>query len=343
MIRLFFLLMFVGYNSFCQDPQFAQYYAAPLLINPAFAGDVDCYRVGMNSRLQWTGLPGGPFNTSSVYADMNHSDLNSGFGIMALRDGMGGSRITSAEISGLYSFLVPVSRKVNFRLGLQGTLVSRKINYSNLLFEDQFSGTTITSPVTLDPVTQSDRVLYGDVSTGALMFGEDSYWLGFSAHHINSPRQNFSLEESRLPVKYSLHGGYCFFYNKGSKVRTDKSLQISPTFMYKSQGKFDQLDLGVYFVQSSILVGFWYRGVLLKEDEGIRNNDAASVQLGFQNKRFTFVYSYDITTSRLNLSNTHGSHEISILYEFCSRWPQKKEPKYKRLPCPKFQRRGMSY
>ena len=39
-----------------QDPQFTQFYANPLYLNPAFAGTARCPRICMNYRNQWPNL-----------------------------------------------------------------------------------------------------------------------------------------------------------------------------------------------------------------------------------------------------------------------------------------------
>lgn len=325
--------------AFSQDPQFSQYYSAPLLLNPAMAGTAECYRVGMNARTQWSGLPGGAFNTASVFADLNYPDLRSGFGLMALHDNIGTPRMSSNEISGFYSYMAPVSEMVNFRFGLQGNFVSRNLSYSRLVFEDQYTGVNITNAVSGDPVREYRGVRYADFSAGILLFGDDTYWLGFSAHHLNRPHDGFYLD-SRLPVKYSLHGGYNFYLRKGPKKYKDGVTRIIPTFMYKSQDRFDQLDAGIYLIQSNLLLGVWYRGIPLKKDFKIYNSDALDVQVGIQHNDFSFTYSYDFTISRLSIRNTHGSHEISLIYQFCADWPKRRKPpkRVRRLPCPDFNR-----
>ncbi|WMJ73805.1 type IX secretion system membrane protein PorP/SprF [Cytophagaceae bacterium ABcell3] len=338
---LYIVLLFIQQTAFAQDPQFSQYYAAPLLLNPAMAGSGDCIRAGFNARTQWVGLPGGAFNTGSMFVDMNMPDIRSGFGLMALYDQIGTPRMSSSEISLFYSFLAPVNRNLNFRFGLQGTFASRGLDYSRLIFEDQFRGTTIVDPTTNDPARDHTNVNYGDVSAGLLIYGEDTYWLGFSAHHLTRPEQAFFLPESRLPIKYSVHGGYNFIHKNGS-YQKDNWVYIIPTFMYKRQAEFDQFDLGVYVIKSYLMAGVWYRGIPFKVDENIPNNDAISMQVGVQYEDFSIIYSYDYTISRLHIRNTWGSHEISLLYKFCMDWPRnkgKKPPKHVRKPsCPDFKR-----
>ena len=68
-----------------QDPQFSQFYAAPLYLNPAFAGSTGQARVGMNYRNQWPAIDAN-FNTISAYADFYLEDINSGVGALITRD-----------------------------------------------------------------------------------------------------------------------------------------------------------------------------------------------------------------------------------------------------------------
>jgi len=340
---LFFFLL-LSFSGVCQEIQLSQYYTAPLILNPAMTGWTECFRVGTNVRSQWTNLPGGAYNTAAVFGDVFKTNLNSGFGVLFLHDAIGNSQITSNEISLLYSYLVPASKSVNIRLGLQGSYIFRNAVYKNLRFADQFSGTLLVNNITNDPVTHYPTVHFPDFSTGIVIFDENNYWIGFSAHHINKPQQNFYVVENRTNIQYSIHGGYNFYLHKNSPyINTKKKgLRITPTFLYKMQGKFDQMDLGVYFIKRPFLFGGWYRGIFVKKDFKITNKDAVSLHAGLRYDNFSFIYSYDFTTSRLNIKNTKGSHEISLVYEFClSGNRQKKKPprRMRRLPCPDFSKR----
>jgi type IX secretion system PorP/SprF family membrane protein len=334
-----FILCLITSLGFCQDPQFSQYYSAPLFLNPAMTGATDCYRVGVNARSQWTGLPGA-FNTAAVYADMNYSDLRSGFGVMALHDEIGTPKLTSNEFSGFYSYEVPVTSQFNVRFGLEGTYVNRNIGYSKLIFEDQYSGTNVVNSATSDPVAGFNKTQYMDFAAGMVLFGEKKYWLGLATHHLNQPRQAFYTTQSRLPIEYSVHGGYNFYIKKGLRSKEEDWFKITPNFLYKWQTKFDQVDIGAYFVKVPVTFGLSYRGIFFKDDFNIRNSDALIFLLGLQHNSFSFTYSYDYTTSALYQSNSHGSHEISLVYLFCLDWPRKRKPprNVRRLPCPDFQR-----
>jgi len=338
MRNLFSLIgLFLALVVQAQDPQFSQYYAAPLLLNPALTGGGECYRVGFNGRTQWTGLPSA-YNTIAVFGDLNYEDLRSGFGVYALHDEMGTAKLSTNEFSALYRYQVSFSKKVNFRFGLQASYVSRTINYSTLTFEDQYAGTVLTGVASADRVIDFNKTQYFDFSSGILMYDEDNYWLGISAYHLNRPNQGF-MDESNIPIKLSVHGGYNFYTHK--RFRDQIQWRITPTFLYKAQAKFDQLDLGIYFIREKLLAGIWYRGIPVKKDENIHSSDAIVFQGGLKLHSFSVVYSYDFTVSKLEFRNTKGSHELSIIYNFCLDWPPKKKParSVRRLPCPSFNRR----
>ena len=57
-------------DALAQDPEFTQFYAAPLYLNPAFAGTARCPRIAMNYRNQWPALSG-TFITEAFSYDQN--------------------------------------------------------------------------------------------------------------------------------------------------------------------------------------------------------------------------------------------------------------------------------
>ena len=71
-----------------QDPQFTQFYANPLYLNPAFAGTARCPRICMNYRNQWPSLSG-TYVTYSASYDQHIDALNGGLGIMVNQDDQG--------------------------------------------------------------------------------------------------------------------------------------------------------------------------------------------------------------------------------------------------------------
>ena len=54
-------------DMLAQDPEFTQFYANPLYLNPAFAGTARCPRVNLNYRNQWPGISGTYVTYSASY------------------------------------------------------------------------------------------------------------------------------------------------------------------------------------------------------------------------------------------------------------------------------------
>lgn len=328
-------------SGYAQDVQFSQFYNSPMFINPAFTGSTECYRIGTTSRSQWTGLQNA-YNTALVFADLNYADLNSGFGFMASYDHSGEANLTQIDLSALYSYQVAMG-KHHLRLGLQGTYSNRRIEFENIIFEDQFdSDLNISKPVTDDPIKAFNRTNFADFSAGALFYKENAYWVGFAAHHLNEPKEAFYRNfNSKLPIRYSVQLGYRFEH----VIRTISSqdyVRIYPSLLFKSQAGADQLDLGTYAYFNHYMIGLFYRGLITKKFETDRNNDALTIHLGYGLNSWQFFYSYDFTTSKLTVRETNGSHEITLIHKFCLDWPkQRKVHKTNSpLPCPDFEGSG---
>src|SRR6185369_4935517 len=79
------LILFIGESVTAQDPQFSQFYAAPLYLNPAFAGATGQARVGANYRNQWPAIDAN-FTTISAFGDFYHENKNVGLGAIITRD-----------------------------------------------------------------------------------------------------------------------------------------------------------------------------------------------------------------------------------------------------------------
>ncbi|MDH4462371.1 MAG: type IX secretion system membrane protein PorP/SprF [Flectobacillus sp.] len=328
-----------------QDPQLSQFYAAPLYLNPAFAGSAMAPRVNFTHRNQWPSLSAN-FVTSSLSADMHLSKLNSGVGILFTSDRQF-SNFTTMDIGAVYSYHLKLSDNLSAQMGVQGTYETRGLNYSEYTFGDQIKqylqGLGYGS--TTDPIgTGSPQLRYWDFSTGGIIYSEQ-FWVGVSVHHLNRPNQSFSNQDARLPMKFGLQAGfripiadYELGNNLGGNIDREKS--ITPVIHYKHQGTADQLDVGAYLTYSPLVFGAWYRGLPIKNYSNgsgtIINHDAAVLLLGYRQDNFSIGYSYDATISAL--SGTGGAHELTLSYTFTD-WIDNSPRNRKRkgeLKCPKF-------
>lgn len=329
------LLLWIFGNVYSQDMQYSQFYASPLYVNPAFTGTTIEHRLAANYRLQWPSIPGG-FKSYHFSYDYNAENMNSGFGLVANREESGSFGLTTNLIGLSYSYRFQIKRETYLMLGAKFAYGFRRLDFSKLVFNDQLESGASTTGETGDFLR--DNVSYPDISFGFLLYSAD-YWLGVSANHLNKPNQTLleGSNVSELPIKVSVHGGYVFPLEGRTIHRLDKK-NITAAFQYKAQGKFDQFDLGFYYNHEPLVFGIWYRGIpILKHYEDVfANNDALVALIGYKvpDYNFSVGYSYDITISRL-ISNTAGSHEISIVYEAASKRKRRRNRKFL-IPCAKF-------
>ena len=335
MKKLFFILAVIasaGANA--QDPQFSQYYAAPLYLNPAFAGTEMGHRLAANYRNQWPNMGGG-FATYAFSYDYNMSHLKSGVGLLATVDRAGTAALTSSSISFVYSYKVQLENRWVFTPGLSFGYASRNINMDRLVFGDQLAFDSDGNVPTLDDnLANLGNANYFDFGAGFLFYNE-KYWFGYSAAHINQPNRSLIEEESKVPIKNSFHGGMRIpLYN--GLMKRNKISSLAPSFIYKSQGEFDQLDVGLHFLYEPIMIGVWYRGIPVQQN--VQDNisqDAVVIILGLQFQDVEIGYSYDFTVSELG-SISGGAHEVSLLYRFYTGGGYKKKKPEKFIPCPTF-------
>ena len=330
-----FLVLTTLIGAWAQDAQFSQFYAAPLLINPALTGNTVQSRFSLNYRNQWPEVPNSrAFNSYAFAYDHNFENYNSGLGLMVFRDQAGLAALTNTNVSLSYAYKLRITRHLSMKTGLQFGAVNRSIDFSQLVFNDQLQKGGGTSSAETDFGNHSKY--YMDINAGGILYTRQ-WWTGLAIHHINKPDISLLGQGSKLAMRFSLHGGYKIPLKKDIKKRIISELTFATN--YKHQGTRDQLDIGGYFSYVPVVFGIWYRGVPGKKIEsGIGNYDAVIVMLGYRNNGFAVGYSYDLTISKLSAATSGGSHEISAALEIAS--PKNKRKRRRRsrfmIPCPKF-------
>ncbi len=298
-----------------QDPQLSQFYAAPLYLNPALTGNTVQDRLILNYRSQWVGLPHG-FDTYAVSYDHRAALVHSGYGLMVMHDQAGAHGLSFTHIAANYSYEARINGRRAIRTGLRMGYTMRSYDPSNFLFADQVIRDNAASSIESNLIARNS---YLDVSMGGLYFDEHT-WVGISFNHLNRPEQSLTLSgNARLPVRTSIHTGYRFSVLGKNSYKGKSTITLATH--YKSQGKWDQFDIGAYFDYDRIMAGVWYRGLpgFKSYEPGYPNSDAVVILVGFEaDKQWHIVYSYDVTISWLTPS-TGGAHEISLTYE----WPRK--------------------
>lgn len=303
--RLLFPFLFLcGLDLAAQDPIFSQFYAAPLQINPAFAGSGNAPRIGVAYRNQWTGF-NNAYRTYAAYYDQNIDRLNSGIGFNLEGDDAGNGILRTMRFSALYAYRLKINDDLGIKIGVEAGFQQTAVDWDQLVFPDQLD--PIQGPVITTSEQRPDQLTKTvfDVSSGLLLLNP-RFWLGVSIKHLNAPNQSYLLINDNLsrglPLRYALHGGTEISVKEGNKLRPASF--ISPNFLFLLQGPYKQLNVGAYAAMGPVFGGAWYRHTF-------RNADAAILMIGLRQDMFKIGLSYDLTVSGL-AGQAGGTYELTM-------------------------------
>ncbi|MCC6460674.1 MAG: PorP/SprF family type IX secretion system membrane protein [Saprospiraceae bacterium] len=301
---LFALLLLAGLEVSAQDPIFSQFYAAPLQINPAFAGSGYAPRVGAAYRNQWTGF-NNAYRTYAIFYDQNLDRLNSGIGFNLESDDAGNGIVKTMRFSALYAYRLKINDNLAVKIGVEGGLQQRTIDWDQLVFPDQVD--PLDGPVITTGEQRPDQLnkTVLDISSGLVLLS-DRFVLGGAIKHLNAPNEGILLVNDNLsrglPLRYTLHGGTEIVVKEGNKLHPASF--ISPNFLFLAQGPYKQLNIGAYLAAGPVFGGLWYRTTF-------RNTDAGILLLGFRQDMFKIGISYDLTLSGL-AGRAGGTYELTV-------------------------------
>jgi len=306
LIKVIILLLFT-FQAKAQDPEFSQFYANPLNMNPAFAGTSVYQRIVTNYRNQWPNQ-GNTFVTYNFSYDSYVKSMRGGLGFQLLYDQELNGVINSLNSSFFYSYHVKAGDELFFTGALQAGFIYKEFNTSKLIFPgmiDQGTGEIIGQyPL---PVEDGHKLI-PDFSFGIAGQNKDTYF-GLAVHHLTQP--SLSIIEGdqmgKLPMKITFHAGSML--HKFHRMLLSREFTLSPNLIYQQQGNYKQLNLGLYMIEKSVTFGAWYRNNL-----SVRP-DAAIAMIGYTEEKFRLGYSFDYTLSSLS-AYSRGSHELSVTFFF---------------------------
>jgi type IX secretion system PorP/SprF family membrane protein len=309
-----------------QDPQFSQFYAAPLYLGPSMAGSAGNSRLCLNFRDQWPKLTG-KFITYALSFDTYLHRYNSGAGVFFMSNNAGSGKLTTVQAGLNYSYRIKVTNDFFIQPGLEVQYFERKVNFEKLTFADQFYGDLVL-PGTVEVPLDAQKG-HMDFSTSVLAFTK-KIWMGATINHLMKTNETLAANVNYVPLKASVFGGMKLVLKQTLLARDEQSFLVA--FNYRNQTTMQQLDLGTYYHRAPFMIGLWYRGIPIISST--KSKDAISISAGALIKNLSFTYSYDLTVSSL-ITSTGGAHELSLVYLF-----EQPKGKYKRkmgaVPCPKF-------
>ncbi len=315
-----------------QDIHFSQFFASPLLVNPANTGNFNgIARIGLNYRDQW-GSVSVPYQTFSAFTDFGIQPKKAvnrfGIGITAFNDQAGDGILTTQKAYLSAAYHIGYTEKDYWRLafGMAGGIVQKSVDITRLTFDSQWNDHEFDEALSNGETIVDDQINYLDFGAGAVLtlipYETERYYFGFSAWHITEPEESFFDTGNQIGIKYTLSAG-AFLASAGVAsfqpqilVSTEKSaLEIvggtNVTIPVETESE----------APKSIFVGGWYR-----------YNDALWIVGGAVVGNFTASLSYDFNVSNLSAaSGGRGAFELALVYTFNNR--EKKDP----LKCPGYE------
>jgi type IX secretion system PorP/SprF family membrane protein len=320
--------------SIAQDPNFSQFFASPLTLNPALTGKFDgVYRVAGNYRNQWPSISNA-YTTATVSYDMGilkdriPEYDQFGIGIMGFTDRAGDGALTNNYVALSLAYHKGLDENGYHQIGagFQGTYVNKRLNTANLKFQDQltpFGFTGVTSEIFSH---EQVNISYFDMNAGFIYNGStngyNNFYVGASMYHINRPKESFQGGNFVLNARTTIQAG--------GKIPVGTYNYLHLAANHSMQAKAHNTMIGAAYSlnvnndeenPTNVYLGAWYR-----------LQDAIIPYIGLEFGEFHLGASYDVNTSSLKpASNSRGGMEVSLVFI-----KKPVDPNAKKLNCPKF-------
>lgn len=333
--------LIVGGNVFSQDLHFSQYNENPSLLNPALTGSSYVMRASVIYKDQWRSVTV-PYKTFGASFDMKFKASNwdkvdpfktrtfkksfnrlSG-GLSFYSDKAGDGNMGTNLVNLSFATFIKGGEHSSFSLGLQGSGVQKTIDYSKLVFSNQYNGSTgYDQTIANGEQYGAKSFFYADVAAGLLWnyakeessIGENNHIkadAGFAMFHINKPKQKFLVgTNEKLFSKYVVHGKLLIGIPRSN-------VGVAPSFIYQKQGPTTEI-IGGMMVKYYLKDDSKYTGYIKRSSIGLgvyyRYKDAIIANVMVEMGQYAIGFSYDINTSALTkVSTLRGGPEIMLRF-----------------------------
>ncbi|MGZ8550752.1 MAG: PorP/SprF family type IX secretion system membrane protein, partial [Chitinophagaceae bacterium] len=173
--------------SNAQDPNFSQFFASPLTMNPAMTGKFDgVYRFSANYRNQWPTISNA-YTTMTASIDMGIlkdriPDFDQfGVGLMAYSDKAGDGALNSTYygLSVAYHKALDENGYHQIGAGFQGTYMNKRLSTDKLKFEDMLTPFGFTGVTTESFSSRQVNLSYFDLNAGFIYNGSTNGYNNF--------------------------------------------------------------------------------------------------------------------------------------------------------------------
>ncbi len=305
-----FLVTIIGTGLHAQqEPQFTQNMFNKVFTNPGFAGMGEGICVTGFVRQQWAGFKDSEGNkvapeTYMVSIESPVRILRGGLSALVMQDKIGFTNTITLRLG--YSYIHEIGYG-KLGIGFQAGFNNRSVDFSKFIAVDP-------NDQLLQQISGEESEILIDGSLGVVYEVPDQFFVGISVNqvletkgkelanwttNVDSVTSGSFLYRMTLDRTFYLQGGYEVAFRNPNFV-------LLPYAMVKLDQASVQLDVATLLE----FKGMFWGGL------NYRIQDAVSVLAGLQYKNFKLGYSYDITTSKLGLGRTAGSHEVMLKYCF---------------------------
>jgi type IX secretion system PorP/SprF family membrane protein len=300
-----------------QDFHVTQYDAFTMYLNPALTGNFLTekadYRMQAIYRSQWRPLVAKSFSTFGMGYDARYKKYGYGGYILNNHSGVAAFNTMQVQASGSYFITNPIVSPHWLNVGLQLGIFYKTFDQSKVLFESQYDYSTGTLRSDIGNNENFSRTSLVKLDPNFGVFYKYKDWrakfsphVGVSIFHLSIPKENFSSQNGRVPMR--------FLMNAGCDYKIDDKWSVTPTLLYMNQARASEFNigaLGYYSMESSsnsdikydIIFGLNYRW-----------KDALMFQAGLKKNNIALRMSYDINVSYLSsYSSGRGAFEMTLI------------------------------
>lgn len=328
------LFLSLAIPSYSQDGQFSQYFASPVLINPAVVGVMP--EIQFSGNYKQGGSPDNGTFVELMQASLSYplkrltasEEQYGGLGGSFFRERRGFQGIYVSQkilLSGAYTLKLTEFTNQFLSFGLQGGVVQTGLDPNQLRWGSQFNrflstnggfdGSLPTEVLNAEQIyypTFNFGVVYTLYDNDDYLIRDKSFTVGFSADNLNQPVTGSDPGgEIRKNILLKAFGT--------GKFEITPRFFLYPSFLILNNGGVNQYNGGVYlasFLQPSrsktsaqLHLGSWYRV-----------GDSFIVLGGIQIEQIRLSGSLDLNTNEITQTEIFGeapaTYEISLTYRF---------------------------
>jgi type IX secretion system PorP/SprF family membrane protein len=311
------VLLFSNKVASAQDPNFSQFIASPLSINPALTSNGESsWRAMSNVRTQWVGI-GSSYITQSLSVDGKLKKLDDDNYL-----GIGGMVIAEKAMDGIFkstyinintAYHLSLDNKGNgLAVGLGYINNNTRIDFSQLSFDQQLSSIGFDRTLPAGEPSLSNATSFSSACAGIMYtYDNDNTFLNLGAAGYRFVKSNRSVLDDKtqyISPRYDIHADF------GTALNERVNLNVSAVHIIQNGTSNTSIGTSFGLVQNSndfnseqlrmLNLGMFYK-----------IGNAIIPYVGYNYNAFQFGFSYDVNVSSVKSGSMSAtSFEISFMY-----------------------------